>query len=45
MAVPQQGAEAPDFDLPTNGGGRLKLSDLRGRPVVLWFFPKDDTPG
>lgn len=45
MAVPQQGEEAPDFDLPTNGGGRLKLSDLRGRRVVLWFFPKDDTPG
>ena len=45
MPVPQPGAEAPDFDLPTNGGGRLRLSELRGHRVVLWFYPKDDTPG
>jgi peroxiredoxin Q/BCP len=45
MPVPQAGSEAPDFDLPTGGGGRLKLSELRGRSVVLWFYPKDDTPG
>ena len=45
MPVPRTGAEAPDFDLPTNGGGRLRLSDLRGQRVVLWFYPKDDTPG
>jgi thioredoxin-dependent peroxiredoxin len=43
--MPVAGDLAPDFDLPTNGGGRLRLSDLRGRRVVLWFYPKDDTPG
>ena len=36
---------APDFTAPTSGGGTLKLSDLRGKPVVLYFYPKDDTPG
>jgi peroxiredoxin Q/BCP len=45
MAIPQAGTAAPDFDLPTNGGGRLRLSQLRGKRVVLWFYPKDDTPG
>jgi len=45
MAIPQAGTEAPDFDLPTSGGRRLKLSDLRGKRVVLWLFPKADTPG
>ena len=39
------GAKAPAFDLPTDGGGRVKLSDLKGRKVVLYFYPKDDTPG
>ncbi len=39
------GDPAPDFDLATDGGGRLRLSSLRGRPVVLYFYPKDDTPG
>jgi peroxiredoxin Q/BCP len=43
--MPRAGDLAPDFDLPTNGGGTLRLSDLRGRRVVLWFYPKDDTPG
>jgi thioredoxin-dependent peroxiredoxin len=43
--IPRAGDLAPDFDLETNGGGRLKLSDLRGRRVVLWFYPADDTPG
>lgn len=43
--VLEAGSPAPDFDLPTDGGGRVSLSDLRGRPVVLWFYPKDDTPG
>ena len=37
------GAPAPDFQLPRDGGGTLRLSDLRGRPVVLYFYPKDDT--
>lgn len=45
MPIPQAGTVAPDFDLSTSGGGRLQLSDLRGKRVVLWFYPKDDTPG
>jgi peroxiredoxin Q/BCP len=45
MTMPQVGEMAPDFDLPTSGGGRLRLSDLRGKWVVLWFFPRADTPG
>jgi peroxiredoxin Q/BCP len=36
---------APDFDLPTDGGGRVKLSSLKGKKVVLYFYPKDDTSG
>jgi peroxiredoxin Q/BCP len=36
---------APDFTLPTDEGKPLTLSSLRGRPVVLFFYPKDDTPG
>lgn len=39
------GDPAPAFSLPTAGGGRVSLSDLRGRTVVLYFYPKDDTPG
>jgi thioredoxin-dependent peroxiredoxin len=41
----QPGDMAPDFELPTDGGGRLRLSELRGRKVVLYFYPKDDTSG
>ena len=40
-----EGDLAPDFELPTDGGGTVKLSDLRGKKVVLFFYPKDDTPG
>lgn len=40
-----EGDLAPDFELATDGGGSLKLSDLRGKRVVLYFYPKDDTPG
>ncbi len=40
-----EGDKAPDFSLPTDGGGTLKLSGLKGRKVVLYFYPKDDTPG
>ncbi|NRG18651.1 thioredoxin-dependent thiol peroxidase [Rhizobiales bacterium] len=36
---------APDFDLPTDGGDKIRLSGLRGKPVVVYFYPKDDTPG
>jgi thioredoxin-dependent peroxiredoxin len=43
--VIEEGAEAPNFDLATDDGGRVRLSDLRGQPVVLYFYPKDDTPG
>ena len=41
----EEGKLAPDFELPTDGGETIKLSDLRGKPVVLYFYPKDDTPG
>lgn len=36
---------APDFTLPTDGNGELSLSDLKGKKVVLYFYPKDSTPG
>ena len=36
---------APDFTLPRDGGGQISLSALRGNPVVLFFYPRDDTPG
>ena len=39
------GDAAPDFDLPTDGGGRISLEALKGKPVVLYFYPKDDTSG
>ncbi|KSV79615.1 hypothetical protein N185_00390 [Sinorhizobium sp. GW3] len=43
MARPAPGDVAPDFTLPRDGGGTISLSALRGRPVVLFFYPKDDT--
>ena len=39
------GKPAPDFTLPADGGGRLRLKDLRGKKVVLYFYPKDATSG
>jgi peroxiredoxin Q/BCP len=39
------GTVPPDFALPDSDGGTVKLSALRGRPVVVYFYPKDDTPG
>jgi peroxiredoxin Q/BCP len=42
---PAIGEPAPDFTLPRNGGGRIALADLRGRKVVLYFYPKANTPG
>lgn len=41
----EEGSEAPGFELPTDDGTDLKLADMRGAPVVLFFYPKDDTPG
>jgi peroxiredoxin Q/BCP len=43
--VIQEGKPAPDFELETDSGDKVKLSDFRGRPVVVYFYPKDDTPG
>ena len=45
MAELNVGDPAPDFDLPTDGGGRASLAALKGRPFVLYFYPKDDTSG
>ena len=39
------GDVAPDFTLPTDGGGEMTLSSMRGKKVVLYFYPKDDTSG
>ncbi len=39
------GSDAPDFDLATDGAGRVCLAKLKGKNVVLYFYPKDDTPG
>jgi peroxiredoxin Q/BCP len=41
----QSGDVAPDFELPDQDGATVRLSDLRGRRVVLYFYPKADTPG
>ena len=41
----EEGKPAPDFELESDSGEIVKLSDLRGKPVVLYFYPKDDTPG
>ncbi len=41
----QVGNEAPDFALPADDGHSVELSTLRGSPVVLYFYPRDDTPG
>ena len=39
------GEKAPDFTLPTDGNGSVTLATLRGKPVILYFYPKDDTSG
>jgi peroxiredoxin Q/BCP len=41
----EQGDQAPDFEVPDQDGRAVKLSDFRGTPVVLFFYPKADTPG
>jgi thioredoxin-dependent peroxiredoxin len=45
MAMVKEGQKAPDFTLPSSEGGDVSLKDLRGKSVVLYFYPKDDTPG
>jgi len=42
---PVEGAKAPAFTLAADDGSKVKLSDLKGSPVVLYFYPADDTPG
>jgi peroxiredoxin Q/BCP len=44
-AGPKVGAPAPAFSLPASNGNTISLASLKGRPVVLYFYPKDDTPG
>ena len=39
------GDVAPDFSVASNGGGKVSLADFKGKPVILYFYPKDDTPG
>jgi peroxiredoxin Q/BCP len=39
------GDVAPDFSVATSGGGKVSLADFKGKPVILYFYPKDDTPG
>lgn len=45
MDMPKAGVQAPDFELLTDEGEKLRLSDLRGKTVVLYFYPRADTPG
>ncbi len=45
MSTPQEGTKAPDFNLPASSGGNIALKDLKGKNVVVYFYPKDDTPG
>ena len=45
MNAVTEGSKAPDFSLETDGGGRVRLGDFRGRTVVLYVYPKDDTSG
>jgi len=45
MAMVKEGKAAPDFTLPSSDGGEVSLKGLKGKTVVLYFYPKDDTPG
>jgi peroxiredoxin Q/BCP len=45
MSAPGVGDKAPDFSLPADNGGTVSLKALKGKTVVLYFYPKDDTPG
>ena len=44
-ATPAEGSTAPDFTLPSQEGSNVSLKDYRGKWVVLYFYPKDQTPG
>ncbi len=44
-AAPAEGTSAPDFTLPSQDGSNVSLKDYRGKWVVLYFYPKDQTPG
>ncbi len=45
MGIPAEGDKAPDFELPTDGGGTVSLSDFKGKKLILYFYPADDTTG
>jgi thioredoxin-dependent peroxiredoxin len=45
MTTLKEGHKAPDFALESSGGGKVKLSSFRGKKVVLYFYPRDNTPG
>ncbi len=45
MSDLKPGNPAPDFSMPTDGNGKVSLSDFKGRKLVIYFYPKDDTPG
>lgn len=45
MSMPTEGELAPDFEVTAHDGSRVKLSDLAGKYVLLWFYPAADTPG
>lgn len=45
MGMIREGQKAPQFTLPSSAGGEVSLKGLRGQTVVLYFYPKDDTPG
>lgn len=45
MTALAEGSTAPEIDLPTDNGGHFRLSDMKGQKIVVYFYPKDDTPG
>jgi peroxiredoxin Q/BCP len=45
MSLPAEQSKAPDFELPASTGQTLRLKDLKGKNFVVYFYPKDDTPG
>lgn len=45
MGKIEEGKKAPDFTLEDATGRKISLSDFKGKDVIVWFYPKDDTPG